>query len=167
MKKCFKCNKEMPLDCFYKHGGTSDGYLGKCKECTKKDARKRENELRNNPIWVESERARQREKYSRLNYKEKQKIWNKDKPWTRSSVYSNLRRKLKTPKGIELHHWNYNDNFLEDVFFLSILEHRKIHRFLTLDLEKKIFLTTEGEYLDTKEKHLNYIKLALTKKKIN
>jgi len=42
MKKiCFKCRAEKDLDGFYKHPQMGDGHLGKCKECTKKDARVR------------------------------------------------------------------------------------------------------------------------------
>lgn len=36
-KTCFKCNKTLPLEAFYKHKAMSDGHLNKCKECTKKD----------------------------------------------------------------------------------------------------------------------------------
>lgn len=39
-KKCFKCGKEKPLSDFYAHKSNKDGLLGKCKDCTKKDARK-------------------------------------------------------------------------------------------------------------------------------
>lgn len=41
-KTCFKCPEKgpQPIGNFYKHPATADGYLNKCKDCTKKDVAK-------------------------------------------------------------------------------------------------------------------------------
>lgn len=39
IKTCFKCGTEKTVADFYKHPKMADGYLSKCKECTKKDVR--------------------------------------------------------------------------------------------------------------------------------
>ena len=87
-----------------------------------------------------------------------QEVWNIGKPWRDNYKYKNLRRKIKIPKEYQLHHWNYNDEYLEDVFILSSVGHSQLHIHLTLDLEKRIFYLEDGTYLDTKEKHEKYIK---------
>lgn len=43
-KRCFKCLCEKPFEAFYKHAAMGDGRLGKCKECTKLDAKKHRQE---------------------------------------------------------------------------------------------------------------------------
>ena len=148
MKQCKECKVLKEKIEFY-------GLQGECKECTKKRVKLREQEKRNNPDWVEKERARHREKYKRLNYKEKQKVWNEKRPHTKNSKYKNLNRKYKFPKGFEKHHWNYFDEFLEDFFILPIKEHRKAHTFL--NKTSYFFEGLNGEILNTREKHFEYL----------
>lgn len=159
-KICIACGIRKPLEEFYKHKQMSDGHLGKCKDCCKRQSNERESLLRNDPKWVEKEKIRSREKYDRLNYKEKQKEWDKNKPWKNTSVYKNLNRDLRVNGFVEkdekIHHWNYNNEYLKDVFILSEKLHRKLHSFLVFDIDKLIFIY-DGEVLDSKEKHASCI----------
>ena len=135
----------------------ADGHLNKCKSCTKSDSAIREKELRKNPLWVESEQARSREKYKRLGYKDKQKEWDKDKIWKQTASYKNLNKKFNVQKGFEIHHWNYSLFHMEDFFILPINQHRQVHRYLVLDIENKIFKDLDGNSLVTKEAHQKYL----------
>lgn len=73
-KPCFKCLIVKPLSDYYKHPKTTDGYLGKCKECTKKDTKDNfERKSLEDVSFIKSERKRHREKYHRLGYKDKHK----------------------------------------------------------------------------------------------
>ena len=158
-KVCFKCGIEKELSEFYPHKQMSDGHLNKCIDCTKKDTRDRIEILKSNESWISSERERQREKYKRLNYKEKQKEWDKNKPWKNSPNYKNLTRKARVLgydlREMELHHWNYN--ILNSVFILPISFHRKIHNHLEF-CESSLCFKTNGILLNDKKKHSNFLK---------
>ena len=157
MKICFKCLKEKPLTEFYKHSKMADGHLNKCKECNKSDVKKDYYRKSEDVLFVKKERERSREKYHRLNYKERSKILNEDKPWKNSNKYKGLHKKFKVPKGFELHHWNYNEEFIEDVTILKTKQHRRAHTHLELDKDLLIFKTKSGLLLDTKLKHIVFL----------
>lgn len=158
-KVCFKCQKEKLLSEFYKHAEMGDGHLNKCKYCTRRDTKDDYYRKRSDEDWREAEKLRQRNKYQRLNYKEKQKEWNRIRPWTQSGKYKGLckkYRKIKNKNEI-LHHWSYKDEHLEDIFILDRCFHGYIHRFLDIIQDGRYF---KGVYpngqvynLDTREKH--------------
>lgn len=73
MKNCFKCKEKKPLSDFYKHSGMADGYLNKCKQCSKLDAN---NHRSNNLEKIrEYDRKRGKNKERIRSSQEVTKIW--------------------------------------------------------------------------------------------
>ena len=155
-KKCKDCGAVKSVKDFY-------GMQGECKECTKKRVKKREDELKLNPDYIQKERTRGREKHARLyvgkkttnnKYREIWKIKFPEKEEARKKLSQLKNRK----NGYEYHHWSYNDIHFLDVLELTMPHHKKAHRFLIYDQERKMYRRHDtNELLDTKERHENFI----------
>ena len=172
-KQCFKCEEIKDVTEFYKHKAMGDGYLGKCKACTKKDVREREDVLKKDPAWVEKEQTRHREKYHRLDYLEKHKPTYEMKKAAMSKYIDKYPEKRLaknasgtiTKKGLEIHHWSYNKDHWKDVIYLTPKEHAKAHRFIRYDGERKMYYRVDThELLDTREKHEEWINWCIANK---
>jgi len=156
-KICFKCNTDKPLSEYYKHKEMGDLHLNKCKSCTKKDTKKRTDILIQDPDWKEKEKARHRDKYYRLRYKDKHKPTPKKKKEAMDRYSDKFPEKIKARrrmgkmkaevKGNHLHHWSYNEEHYKDVIELSVADHNLIHRHLIYDQERKMYrIATDIEH---------------------
>ena len=159
MAICKICNVSKHVSEYY-------GAQRECKECTKERVKLREQKLRLNPEFVESERKRGREKYHRLNYKgrynpspeNKKEIMDRyNKKYPEKRKCKSRLGILKAKEGNNLHHWSYNLEHAKDIIELSIEDHNKVHRFLKYNQKTFMYKDLNGKLLYTKELHLKYI----------
>jgi Ribonuclease G/E len=166
-KKCFKCGELKELDSFYKHSKMQDGHLNKCKKCTKLDTSKILAKKISTEEGLELERKRHREKYYRLNYKEKhkpssdsKKIYMKryNERFPEKEIARRMSQHIKKEPGMELHHWSYRYEDANDVISLKKEVHYFLHRFIVYDQERMMYRRFDtNELLSTREKHINYL----------
>ncbi len=110
----------------------ADGYLGKCKDCTKQDSENRRKIKELDPVWSELEAERHREKSRRVDIS----VWRKANPekYHAHTVLNNAVRDGKVIKKpceicgkikVHAHHENYNLPL--EVVWLCVKHHSEIH----------------------------------------
>ena len=162
MKKCFKCGVGKDLSDFYKHPKMLDGHLNKCISCSlldrkelvekiKKDPQRAEKRLKQNREWQRKNSYRNPYKSSDQNYKEKYA----DKFPEKAAAKMASQRVLKS--GFEEH--------FKDILWLTESEHKKAHRFIIYDQERKMYRRCDtGELLGSKKQHDAFIKHCIRSK---
>jgi len=140
-KTCFKCGKTKASSEFYKHHQMADGLLGKCKECTKKDAsasyysdiaKHQEYDLKRNAT---PKRKRQRIEYQRrrrARNPEKTRAYNLLNKAVRGGRVTRQPCEVCGELEVEAHHDDYSKPL--DVRWLCVKHHRQHHgkmRYLT------------------------------------
>jgi hypothetical protein len=134
MKKCFKCGIEKDLSEFYVHKKMGDGHLGKCKECTKKDATKHRDENIEKIREYDRGRAslpKRRESVARITKYHREK--HPDRYKAQTAVHNAIRdgKLFRLPcfvcgaLKVEGHHPDYSRPL--DVVWLCPIHHKEIH----------------------------------------
>ena len=133
-KKCFKCKKDKPLSGFYKHPGMKDGYLNKCKDCTKKDVHWNYLGKREQYSKYEKKRGQSpKRKAAAVGYLRKRRERNQEMAIALNAVSDALRdgRIEKSPCAVcdetyvQAHHEDYSKPL--DVVWLCRKHHLAIH----------------------------------------
>lgn len=163
-KVCFKCNTEKPISDFYKHPRMQDGHVNKCKICNKKDVSDNYFKKIDSIEFVEKERKRGREKYHRLKYVERT-YYKKSYSSLTKDVGKYLKRRGYDLENKECHHWNYNLKY--DVFIIKRRAHKLIHKNIKYNEELNCFITSDGDILNTAEKHFKYILKTFSENNVN
>ena len=143
MKLCFKCGLAFPLSEFYAHDQMEDGHLGKCKECTKLDARDyRANNLEHVREHDRDRAKRPHEKARRIEYQRRHRMEHPE----RHSASQKARRALRAGKiekrpchfclsedNLEMHHPDYSKPLR--VYWLCRTCHRKLDGMMKIGIE--------------------------------
>tara|TARA_R110000787_G_scaffold56390_2_gene129641 strand:- start:768 stop:1175 length:408 start_codon:yes stop_codon:yes gene_type:complete len=128
-KKCFKCGNTKSFSEFYKHKKMTDGRLGKCKECTKKDSTKN----RGKNLERIREYDRKRGNRQTPEYQRECRKKNPGKYKAQSAVNNAVRDKRLFKKPCEVcgeekvhgHHEDYSKPL--EVIWLCPIHHKEIH----------------------------------------
>ena len=133
-KTCFKCGATKERSEFYRHKMMGDGFLGKCKECTKKDVRQRYVDARDKVRAYDAERKKRPErKAQKIKYAKMRALRHPEKAKANQMVGKAIKsgklirlpcEKCGNPKS-EGHHDDYSKPL--DVRWLCFKHHREHH----------------------------------------
>jgi hypothetical protein len=132
VKRCFKCGTVKPLGDFYPHPRMADGHLNKCKECTKKDVKpKNDAERRKRSAYEQQRQQRPDRKQQKLVYQRRYREQNPIKNAARNAV-RNATRDGRLVRGVcevcgnvatQAHHDDYSKPL--EVRWLYFRHHRE------------------------------------------
>lgn len=135
MKKCFKCKQTKDISEFYVHKQMADGHLNKCKQCSKKDVRRRYYEPESRIKIKEYEKYRSQQAKRKalvLDYQRVRRNKYPEKNIARDKVNKAIHSGVIVRQQCEIcgnkaqaHHDDYNKPL--DVRWLCLKHHRELH----------------------------------------
>ncbi len=163
-KKCFRCGEIKLLGEFYKLKKMRDGYLNKCKQCSKDDSRKRYYDIKSDPIKSFKERSRQaqKEKKRRISGVAIKSVAITKPSQIKQNACAAAWSHIKAvEEGFERHHWSYNKDHWIDVFIMSTRDHNIIHRYMRYDVNSLMYRRLDGTLIDSRDSASTYYEYVL------
>ena len=68
---------------------------------------------------------------------------------------------MDIPDEMHAHHWSYTKRHRGSVILLTHENHTALHRHLEYDADEKMYRTADGQLLDTREKHICFVREVL------
>lgn len=131
MKRCFKCGQEKDITEFYKHPRMTDGHLGKCKDCTRKDVK--DNRLKRVDYYREYSKRKFRETTDFSSRRAYDRQWKRKHHYLHNRVERAIKKGLLVKQPCELcgepvvhaHHDDYSKPL--EVRWLCPVHHSALH----------------------------------------
>lgn len=141
-KQCFKCKRRRALSRFYPHPMMADGYLGKCKDCTKRDVALNYEEHRTEKSAYDQQRNKKpKRKAAQARYQQNTRERNPEKYKARTAVGNAIRdrRLIRQPCQVQpcetkaqAHHSDYSKPL--EVDWLCFKHHRELEHGQTVTI---------------------------------
>ena len=160
-KKCRICGAMKPLALFKSDRNFRDGKSTRCKACASDIANAFQKRKRvENKSWADRVRAEDRARAPAKRLMNLESSRRKVASWCGRNPEkvraANTLPKTGRSRQMCRHHWSYKPEHSQDVICMTYWEHSRIHRRLIYDLVEKLYRTTAGQLLATREQALRY-----------
>lgn len=161
-KRCFKCGKLKPIGSFYRHPAMVDGYLNKCKECTKKDTKRNYRKNLNHYAAYERERAQRPERKAKaIEYQRTRRANNPEQYKAHCAVNNAIRDGKLIPQPCEIcgtepaqaHHEDYSKPL--EVQWLCRVHHLQKHGKASYEQIMEMFAREDEQNMEEYQEAIN------------
>lgn len=151
-KRCIRCGEVKPLSEFYRHPEMADGHLNKCKDCTKKDTRRRREDTPEKDLETRLKACEKNPTHKNAN--RAVNAATKSGALKKPTACQGCGRKADETR-LSAHHYDYTKPL--DVIWLYAACHRKVDHVRAYVESGKSW----DNYKKEKQKAFNYVKRAL------
>jgi len=151
-KRCIRCGEVKPLSEFYKHPQLADGHLNKCKDCTKKDTRRRREDAPEKDLETRMKACKKNPTHKNAN--RAVNAATKSGKLKKRTACQGCGRKADETR-LSAHHYDYAKPL--DVIWLCAACHRKVDHVRACVESGKSW----DNYKREKRKAFNYVRRAL------